>query len=256
MCNDKVQLSSQVWGIIDMLASRPQPPAEGASRASLGSLAEYPSIQFGKLVKYPSYLHRPDLHYDDVLSAYEAIKKDLPNLERNSNLPIEGPTGIFHLSSADMRRARDYQAAYSIALVTALVFSQILYAHGPEPTNWQLDSEVFVQKLISVSEDASRFRPVGAGFMAGNLCAAWAATENEAQKEHIAEMMKDLSESFRGEDLSKMSTWWYYKFMALRCSKGRTKPGDDESKALEETAKIVSCVQCSASHNYIELLPH
>ncbi|KFA77433.1 hypothetical protein S40288_03086 [Stachybotrys chartarum IBT 40288] len=251
MTNSRINLGPAFWSIMQRLAPpnppTPEPLDEEMALADQGGT--FPSLHFQNLGKLPRFLREPESHYGEILYIYDMVQRDIPRFEAKL---AEMPILLSQLDTPNARTRRDIQSAYAMALAMAIVLNQILEAFGHFSSKWSKDCNSFIKKIINVAEEASRFRPIGAGFMVGSLSIAWAATAEPKLKKQLQYLKDEFFKSFKGENWENMATWWFYKYMEIRFRLGRPRPGDDYEKAMRESAKFVSCVQCAASHNYIE----
>jgi hypothetical protein len=225
----------------------------------------FASLQLSSMIKLPDFLTEPELHHDEIRATYELAKADVSTLGARLsqfNAAEDGPT------TPKGRLRRDHQAAYGMALAVVVSINQILRAFNPHDEELPLESARTVSSILDLATDATVFAPFGSGCMAGPLAISWGATssitnaEGEANnnedgyaetRERLRALLQGHYKSFRNEEWMRMAEWWRYKFMQIRVRLGSPWPGDNGAKADEEVAKSVSFVQCSASHNYIEI---
>ncbi|KFA52731.1 hypothetical protein S40293_08499 [Stachybotrys chartarum IBT 40293] len=251
MTNQRIKPGPEFWTMMKEIAPyQPHDPdSEGKEDVMAKNALVYPSLHFGVLGQLPNFLREPELHYSEICHAYKLVQIDLPKLQsRLADLPNR----FLQFDDTNMRLRRDIQSAYGMALAMAIVLNQILESFELPSPKWYKECINFVKQSILLGKETSRLRPIGAGFMVGSLSIAWGATLEPDLKPQLQQLKTDFFTSFKGEDWGKMTIWWHYKFMEIRFRLGRPRYGDDYHKALEGSAKFVSCVQCAASHNYLE----
>ncbi|KAI9152331.1 hypothetical protein HJFPF1_09561 [Paramyrothecium foliicola] len=246
--NPSIKLSPKFWAVAEMLAAPlpagPQPPTSAQTQTP------FPSLHFSVIGKLPDHLHYPELYLTEMRYTYARVKADLPKFA-SSLVNLENRPNQEELTRA--RARRDYEAAYSMALAIALATNQILQAADPADQSLQRELLGLVDQIIGLAEDASKYIPIGSGFIVGPLSIACASVDDQTMKSYMKTLLGQFFGAFKGEDWSKLADWWYYKFMDIRCRLGKPRPTDDPVKAAKEIATPISCVQCSASHNYIEV---
>jgi hypothetical protein len=247
MSNPRIRLTPSTWTFLNQISSTPpaDPYSEKESLSNPDWRHAFPTLQFPTLGKLPAVLQEPELHYDEIQQAYVLAGADIEKLShRLSTLRSSSPI--------QSRLHRDHLAAASLALAIAIGLNQILEAFNPLDTTLSNDLLLYHEKITQLANDALIYRPLGTGFMAGCLSLAWASATDTAKKSSIRKLQSQCLQGLGGDGYTKMADWWHYKFMAIRCRLGNPKPNDSPDEAARQIAKRVSCVQCNASHNYLE----
>ncbi|KAH7318076.1 hypothetical protein B0I35DRAFT_478612 [Stachybotrys elegans] len=245
-----INLSPRYWEVMAGLA---QPMMSGPELADINVKphASFPSLHFSSISLLPRFMRRPELYHDEIQTNYRLAMHDVPRItERLASLGAARG----YMDSVLSRTRRDLQGALCLALSSAIGQNHILQAYYPDDQTLPTELADLVQQMVKVAEQACKFAPLGAGFITGGLSAACASTDDPVLQKHIRSMLDRFFWAFHGDEWNKMPDWWYYRFMWIRCRLGNPKPGDDPIKAAEMTSMRLRCVQCSASHNNIELV--
>ena len=114
------------------------------------------------------------------LLGYEALFVD------DATKPVEG---IVHAA---------LQAAYGIGMVVAIVGNTILRALDPEDTLLIVESTQMAVDTLALADAASRYRPLGSGYIALCLGAAWVGVIDEDLKAKLEAKWMEWGPDFIG----------------------------------------------------------
>ncbi|KAH7320681.1 hypothetical protein B0I35DRAFT_198711 [Stachybotrys elegans] len=251
-----IRLSPKFWAVAARLAPPMQAPAPETPEPDepQGKIyTSFPSLHFLCVGKLPDHLRNPELYLNEIHNNYARGNKDLPNI-RSSLANIAVAQGYSDVTRA--RLCRDYQAAYAMILAIVLATNQILQAFYPLDTSLPREEDDYIHQIIDVAEGSRNYIPFGSGFIVGPLSVACAVASDPATKARATALFRQFIGAFEGEDWIKISEWWRYRFMDIRCCLGSPRPGDDPVMASETCRLALSSVQCSASQNYLEVNFH
>ncbi|KAI9152247.1 hypothetical protein HJFPF1_09476 [Paramyrothecium foliicola] len=207
-------------------------------------------LQLEHMQRIPEFLKRPELYETEVRELYELAKVDVPTLYAKL---AEIGKGSSAPESSDGRLRRDYQSAYAMASALIVSMNQILQGFDPDAVELRQELKTYIKNVLEVAKQASMYKPLGSGCMAGPLAISCGATSDARMRKQLRAFFEEYYDSFKYEDWGRMANWWYYKFMLIRVRLGNPRRNDSLEKAEAEVARKVSFVQCSASHNFVEI---
>lgn len=134
-----------------------------------------PSLEIDKLIKVPDFFHNPELHLEEIKSTYQEMRADSPRL-RQCLAELDGQAVLFFTqadsSPTDKTKLfHKFQVAYGVLLTIATALNSILRTLNPDDFMLLEEAHVFTSNAIKLARDASRYRPLGGGFIPQCLAA-------------------------------------------------------------------------------------
>lgn len=145
-----------------------------------------------KLAQIPEYMHRartrgpqsagPDPQLlDEMRISYEILSAEVQDArQRYSRIQkymdqTSSPAGLIAQAHAYLQRL------YGLCITVSLLFKSVLTAIDPShEVILQLETASFAQEIVLLSQDAARYKPLAASYVALFLCAAWLGTTNRS----------------------------------------------------------------------------
>lgn len=189
--NPKIQLNPCLDKLIAIIAS--QRAARGQDETVGRSI---PMIRI--VARIPDFIQHPQLYLSEVKWRYPRLKADCQIVRTSLAKMAE----LISSPEADLSTIKTYahcQTAYGLALSMATILNGILPAFDPRDTSLVEDSASFVDEIVILTEQASRFRPLAASYIPVCLATGWAATDDPSRKaeieSHLAEYQTDLADA-------------------------------------------------------------
>jgi hypothetical protein len=187
----------------------------------------FESLKLQTLAKLQQYVAHPEAHLNDILATYEYTRVDIPQLrERLSKLaPPAGSGNISHCR---------FQTMYSIVLAFASILNTILRSFGLEDMTLAEESVGLIDELITVTNDAAQYKPLGSGAIPLFLTTAWAATRDKSKQARIKETISEYSSDPAFPVWMEIAGWLDNKLNSHRYTQSTSFQMDIEMPRLED----------------------
>jgi hypothetical protein len=197
--SDRIQFSRREWDTIvvnDLDGSTP----EGKMMCCL---AQLPVIRQRKKKMLnggyndPNLLEETRANYQQMMGVLEEFRSRKVQMQKTIAAgTVTGPYG----------RVMDahYQRSYALGLSVSLIINFVAYAIEPDNSDLPLQAEHFINEIISLSDGAEKFRPLGASYMLLCLMLAWAGTEDHSTKHSIEIELEKYIQDFPMGPLAEM----------------------------------------------------
>lgn len=142
---------------------------------------------------------------DEIWSIYRDCKQTLSHLKARSvenDLSAINTTKMTPSEQALVTQFTyaHYQRTYGIGLSITLFYNCILTALGAPDGVTAFDSNYLCQEVLALAERSNIYRPIGTGYLAICLTAAWAATLDQGLRDRIMGPLVEYSSDFRLRD--------------------------------------------------------
>ncbi|KAF2178156.1 hypothetical protein K469DRAFT_643182 [Zopfia rhizophila CBS 207.26] len=217
--NPKIQLNSWFWKFLEAYRP-PKPPRRedpGITRDEGSDAVHIPSLRLRNLAKIPDFVQDPGRHLLDMRNAYQELRADSQKVRQlvDESRPISGISTL-PLATPQMRLHRDYQTAYGILLSLIMILCGLLRAYDPYDTAFAEDSISFGDEIIALAKEASKYRPLGAGYIPLCLATAWATIGDTTRRAIVEMLLSEYQKDFAELRWMNMAMWWRTKFDTLR----------------------------------------
>lgn len=156
-------------------------------------LAKLPSIMERGRYTFEGDAERVELR-DELRFQYEKTKLIIEELcKRWGTLgPLDdNPTSLA------LRLHSHYQRMYALGLVIGIIMNCVLSAFDIDNTETlMLESTYYAAEILALAPAATRYRPIGAGYMTLCLTGAWAGTDDEGLRDLIEIALRDYQSDF------------------------------------------------------------
>ncbi|KAK2760762.1 hypothetical protein FQN54_001998 [Arachnomyces sp. PD_36] len=189
--NDRIQLSAQEWK--DLIESAlDKSTSEGHM---MRCLARLPVIMRRGRNTFEGDPVRIELR-DELRIQYETTKLIVEELgQRWGTL---GPLDDNPPSIA-LRLHSHYQRMYALGLLVGIIINCVLSAFDTDNCETlMIDSTYYAAEILALAPEATRYRPIGASYMALCLMGAWAGTDDGDLRTLIEIALNDYRSDFRG----------------------------------------------------------
>ncbi|KAL6859248.1 hypothetical protein J3F83DRAFT_763355 [Trichoderma novae-zelandiae] len=184
--NPRIRLSR--W--FSKLKARAYGPA-----ASVASTARrFMSLELKSLVHIPDLIREPFEHQDEIATAYERMRLELPLLKVGLELADAAASGS--QTDATTKVRIQYQVSYGLLLGCALMFNGYLRAFGADDGDMVEEADMMANEAIKLAHAASQYRPLGASFIPLCLIPAWAASDDMSIQRRVIEALEIYQDDF------------------------------------------------------------
>ncbi|KAI9648913.1 hypothetical protein NHQ30_001479 [Ciborinia camelliae] len=157
------------------------------------------SLKLRVLAQIPEFLRYPKIHLPAIQSTYHQMKSDLTTLRHTLDQLGQ--------SSRTQTQHSRFQAVYSMILAFANILNSMLRAFSPDEISLLVESVTWVEKSISLAEDALKYRPLGSSSMPMVLTAAWVATKVVARRTRIENLLREYQSDFSIMNWVEVAAW-------------------------------------------------
>ncbi|KAF5665623.1 fungal transcriptional regulatory n-terminal [Fusarium denticulatum] len=152
--------------------------------------------QVQRLLRIPRFMHEPLCYMEEIKIAYQELQDDHARILHH----LES-VRIQKSSSEDLhcrqKLIHKVQVTQAIILTTALALNSILRAAYPDDSVLLLEASTLANKLITVVNAVSQYRPLGASFVPPCMIAAWATMSSlEAQRNEIRVLLTEYQHDY------------------------------------------------------------
>lgn len=147
------------------------------------------SLKLRNMAQIPNFVREPEQHLVEMRFAYKQIQVDVQKLRRRLVKVAELPTSTGRLHSTCL-------AAHGLLLCEALIVNAVLRAFNPYDSSLIEDSASFSNETVTLAEEASQYRPIGASHVPLCLIVAWAATDDMSRRVEIERVLADYQADF------------------------------------------------------------
>ena len=131
----------------------------------------------------------------EIRACYQVLKAGLDALREQlalfrSKMAEPNPVPAVTLGFANIQRI------YGIGLTAAIVMNFVLGADDADDLELPLDLMWFSTEVMTIAREATRYRPIGASYVALCLYAAWMGTENSPLRAEIEEALLDYHSDY------------------------------------------------------------
>lgn len=183
------------------------------------------SMFLRNLIKIPSIVRQPASHLSQARSSYLLARTDLHTLsQRMSRISKALSTKLTtHISNPplQLRLLIVYQTAYGILLAITILLNAILRAFDNFNPLIIAESSWLPEQVLTLAEQVSRYRPLGASYMPLPLMMAWAATLIPTQRKKLEVHLLDWQTDFYGADYVAGALWMERMLEAMRLGRAR-----------------------------------
>lgn len=169
------------------------------------------SLKPRNLANIPVILRDPVLNLPKLKTTYCQIQRDCETVANilsalpNPVSPTSNPqTGLpMHIEQQEAR----FQTGYGILLAQAIQFNCIIQTLEPRDLCLSEQLLSFVDDVIRLAKQASRYRPLGASSMPLCLVAALAAADHSDKKSQLEALLADYQTDFPSTTWLQMAAW-------------------------------------------------
>lgn len=188
---------------------------DGSHHQDDGGKGPIASLFLRNLVRLAPMIRDPSGHLTEALLYNDAIRVDLQSLSlrmdqtrRTSNTPK-----ATQLSNPPprLRLLLVYQTAYGILLAIAILLNAVLRAYADFDPLLISEGSWLPEQVLSLAEDVSKFRPLGAAYMPMPLMVAWAASTDSEQVRLLGAHLSDWQSDFSADYLT--GACWVQKML-------------------------------------------
>ncbi|KAH7310453.1 hypothetical protein B0I35DRAFT_481769 [Stachybotrys elegans] len=209
--NRKIKLQPWLATVIDQFAD---------NRAFISPCDEV--IRLERIARIPDLLRDPIQHMHEHYELFELTRRSFS--ECHARLvkwsPILGTQGgVYRKHINQQRMLLSLQTAYGIFLTMALVSGAFITADGAGDASVAADMARFHREAIKLAHVAQEHRPMGAAHLLVVLTAAWASSEDLAQRDEIWALLQDYQADFPHEKCLERCIWLRARIDSVYASK-------------------------------------
>ncbi|KAJ5810781.1 hypothetical protein N7447_010297, partial [Penicillium robsamsonii] len=184
--NPHVKMDSEFWELTSSFKRR--------LSASQDKNRPQSTTELHHLAVFPKFVQNPQPHLAEIAKTYMKLRLDAYQIRQQLDQCAEFILVSF--SSSQVARHSRIQAAYVMLSTLAVLLNSLLRVY--DPWNASLVSEaVFLCDEITIqAELASRYRPIGAGYIPLCLVVAWAASDDPVQLARIEAILCEYQSDF------------------------------------------------------------
>jgi hypothetical protein len=177
------------------------------------------SLFLRNLIRLPAIVRDPETHLSQAISYYLLATRNLKTLQHHINRlsRVLSSKVTTHITNPplQLRLLVVYQTAYGILLALTILLNAILRAFDDFNPTVIGEASYLPEQVITLAEQVSAYRPLGASYMPLALMVAWAATTIPEQRQKLGMYLVEWQGDF-GADYIAGALWMERMLEALR----------------------------------------
>jgi hypothetical protein len=159
----------------------------------------------------PAMVRNPDLHILEIQSAYTQLHIDCTKmshvLAQFQNIKPETLNPSASASPHFQKHHVRYQTGCATVLSLALIFNAIIYSYSPSDDNILNEAEALVDSVITLTRDASQYRPLSASFMPVPIVFSLAITKDDEKRAVLEHILREYEVDFVSANWTQLAMW-------------------------------------------------
>ncbi|KAF4467184.1 hypothetical protein FALBO_5967 [Fusarium albosuccineum] len=215
--NPKVRLEKWFWDMLDNFKKtqpRTTTPEGAQAREVKESSGGIPSLSIRNLGMIPDFINKPESHRMDITCAYHRLRLDMDKMSHIVKA-VSWPPGSSP-TLMQLRLSRSYYSAYSVLLSIFSIIGQLMQAFDPYNLSLVGEGALCCTEVVTMAQNISQYRPLGASHVPMTLSIAWASTEEPVMKAQLEMLLSEYQQDWMVTKWMTMGIWWRNKFAELR----------------------------------------